>query len=117
VVLTHGDLMRVSVAAIKHEPAMGAGCAGGVPAPRQDQALTTTFSFLFAAPPGTDVAPVRPDTLADAADWLLAARQHADDGYPSPPLDWGSRGGGGGGGAGSNGSNGASAAPRAAGGA
>ncbi|GBF98047.1 hypothetical protein Rsub_10275 [Raphidocelis subcapitata] len=105
VVLTHGELMRVSVAAIKHEPAMGAGCAGGAPVPRPDQALTTTFSFLFAAPLGSDVAPVRPDTLADAADWLLAARQHADDGYPRPPLEWGSSG--------NIGSNGGPAAPRA----
>lgn len=93
-VLTHGDLMRVSVAAIKHEPAFA-----GLPGARQaaaHSALTTTFSFLFAAPPGAAVTPVRPETLADAGDWLLAARQHAEDGYPPPPLGaWGQPGGGG----------------------
>jgi hypothetical protein len=85
-VLVHGDLMRVAVQAIKHEPAQvrGPGAPGGV-----HQALTTTFSFLFAAPNGADVPPVRPETLEDAADWLLAARQHEDDGYPPPPMEWG----------------------------
>jgi hypothetical protein len=88
VVLVHGDLMRVAVQAIKHEPAQGApGAPGGV-----HQALTTTFSFLFAAPSGTDVPGVRPETLEDAADWLLAARQHEDDGYPPAPMDWGAGG-------------------------
>lgn len=88
VVLTHGDLMRVSVQAIKHEPAQ-AGVGGGS-RHKVHQALTTTFSFLFAAPPGAVVPPVRPDSLEDAADWLLAARQHAEDGYPPPPIHaWG----------------------------
>ncbi|KAI8462628.1 MAG: hypothetical protein J3K34DRAFT_527607 [Monoraphidium minutum] len=88
VVLTHGDLMRVSVQAIKHEPAVFAA-GRGVP-PRAQQALTTVFSFLFAAPPGAVVVPVRPDSLADAADWLVAARQHAEEGYSPPPIAaWG----------------------------
>ena len=107
VVLTHGDLMRVAVAAVKHTPALGpaapvaasaadggggggagggrGGAGGGGAHPAQHAALTTTFSFLFAAPPGHRVPPVRPETLADAADWLLAARQHREDGYPLPP--------------------------------
>ena len=88
-VLTHGDLMRVSVQAIKHEPAQGAAAARGA-LQRPQQALTTVFSFLFAAPPGSVVPPVRPDSLADAADWLVAARQHAEEGYPPPPITaWG----------------------------
>lgn len=80
--------MRVSVQAIKHEPAQSVP-ARGLP-PRPLQALTTVFSFLFAAPPGAVVTPVRPDSLADAADWLVAARQHAEEGYPPPPIAaWG----------------------------
>lgn len=121
VVLTHGDLMRVSVSAIKHSPSLGcspapaaaqAAPADGAPPAAAHAALTTTFSFLFAAPPGCAVPPVRPETLDDAADWLLAARQHREDGYPLPPPLTGSwtepslgsdsdgRGGGGGGGSG-----------------
>jgi acyl-CoA hydrolase len=92
VVLTQRGLMRVGVQAVKHEPAMGGGGAAA-PRPRTHQALTTTFSFLFAAPPGVAVPPVRPETLADAADWLLAARQQAEDGYPPPPVAaWGGAG-------------------------
>ena len=84
VVLTHSDLMRVAVQAIKFEPAQGG--AGTAPRSAGQQALTTTFSFLFAVPPGAQVPPVVPESLADASEWLLAARQHADDGYPPPPA-------------------------------
>jgi len=85
VVLTHTDLMRVAVRAIKHEPVQssGGGAGGHGPAPR---AVTTTFSFLFAAPPGTAVPPVRPETEVDEADLAFALRQHAEDSYPPPPA-------------------------------
>lgn len=102
--LTDGDLMRVAVQAIKFEPAQGvpwSGSGGGgsgvaIRGPPQ-QALTTTFSFLFAAPCGWPVPPVAPDSLADAAEWLDAARQHAEDGYPAAPVAALLVGGGGGG--------------------